>query len=65
MHPAYFSASASKRSDELEVGQPEGEQPEIVALGEVVDAFGDPPPHAANPSPTAASTAASAARRQR
>jgi hypothetical protein len=66
MHSEYVSASASRRCDELELEQPEGEQPAgSVALGEFADAAGDPPPHAANPSPKATRVAPSAARRQR
>jgi hypothetical protein len=62
MHPAYSSAFASNDAEALELEQPELEQPELV---EVDDAFGDPPPHAADPTPRAARTANSATRRQR
>jgi hypothetical protein len=65
MHSEYVSASVSKRCDELELEQPEAEQPAgRVALGEFADAFGDPPPHAANTSPRATRPAPGAARRQ-
>jgi hypothetical protein len=65
MHVAYFSALASNDADASELEQPELEQPELVDLGEFADAVGDPPPHAANPSPRATRVAPSAARRQR
>jgi hypothetical protein len=65
MHPAYFSASASNDADAAELEQPEDEQPAIVDFDGFDEAFGDPPPHAANPIPTATRTTATAAHRQR
>jgi hypothetical protein len=55
MHPENFTAIASADADAPGLEQPEGEQPELAGFDE---ALGDPPPHAANPSPRAASSAA-------
>jgi hypothetical protein len=58
MHCEYFNARATADPlDELGVEEP--------APDGFDDAFGDPPPQAANPNPRAARTASSAAQRQR
>jgi hypothetical protein len=59
MQPENFTAFASADADALGLEQPEGEQPELA------ETLGDPPPHAANPSPRATRAASSAADRPR
>jgi hypothetical protein len=65
MHTENFTASASADADAPGLEQPDGEQPEIAKLAAFDDALADPPPHAANPSPTATRAASIAADRQR
>ena len=65
MHPENFTAIASADADAPGLEQPEGEQPAIAELAGFDEALGDPPPHAANPSPRATRAASSAADRQR
>jgi hypothetical protein len=61
MHTENFTASASAAADAPGLEHPDGEQPEIAGFDEP---FGDPPPHAANPSPRARRAASIAAHRQ-
>jgi hypothetical protein len=61
MHPENFTAIASADADAPGLEQPDGEQRELAGLDE---ALGDPPPHAANPSPRATRAASKAADRQ-
>jgi hypothetical protein len=65
MHKENFTAIASTDADAPGLEQPEGEQPEIAEFARFDEALGDPPPHAANPIPTATRAASSAADRQR
>jgi hypothetical protein len=58
MHTENFTAIASAAADAPGLEQPDGEQPEIAKLAEFDEALRDPPPHPANPSPRAASSAA-------
>jgi hypothetical protein len=64
MHPEYLTAIASSDADAPGLEQPEGEQPEIAELAAFDEALRAPPPHAANPSPTATRAASSEAHRQ-
>jgi hypothetical protein len=64
MHPENLTAIASADADAPGLEQPDGEQPEIAKLAAFDDALDDPPPHAANPIPTATRAASSAADRQ-
>jgi hypothetical protein len=59
-----FTAIASADADAPGLEQPDGEQPEIAELAGFDEAL-DPPPHAANPSPTTTRAASSAVDRQR
>jgi hypothetical protein len=59
MHPEYFTAAASNAADALGLEQPEGEQPEID------ETLADPPPQAANPTPTVMRAATSPVDSQR
>jgi hypothetical protein len=65
MHTENFTAIASADADAPGLEQPDGEQPEIAELAAFDEAWGDPPPHAANPIPTMTRAAGSAADRQR
>jgi hypothetical protein len=65
MHTENFTAIASAAADAPGLEQPDGEQLEIAALAGFDDAWGDPPPHAANPSPRATTAAIIAADRRR
>ena len=56
MHPENLTAIASADADAPGLEQPDGEQPAIARLAGFDEALGDPPPHAANPSPTATSS---------
>ena len=58
MHTENFTAIASTAADAPGLEQPDGEQPELAGF----DA--DPPPHAANPTPTVTRAASIAADRQ-
>jgi hypothetical protein len=64
MHPENLTASTSADADAAGLEQPDGEQPEIVKLAGFDEAFGDPPPHAAIPSPRLRRAASSAGGRQ-
>jgi hypothetical protein len=64
MHPENLTAIASADADAPGLEQPDGEQPAIARLAAFDDALEDPPPHAANPIPTATTAASSAADRQ-
>ena len=64
MHPENLTAIASADADAPGLEQPDGEQPAIARLAGFEEVLGDPPPHAANPSPTATTAASSAADRQ-
>jgi hypothetical protein len=64
MHPAYFSAFASNDADAAELEQPDDEQPAIVEFDGFDRGLGDPPPHAAKPTPRATTAATSPALRQ-
>ena len=61
MHPENLTAIASADADAPGLEQPDGEQPAIARLAGFEEVLGDPPPHAANPSPTATTAASSAA----
>jgi hypothetical protein len=65
MHTENLTAIASAAADAPGLEQPDGEQPEIAKLAGFNEAFEDPPPHPANPSPRATRAASSAADRQR
>jgi hypothetical protein len=58
MHPENFTAIASADADAAGLEQPEGEQPAVAKLAGFEEALVDPPPHAANPNPSAATSAA-------
>jgi hypothetical protein len=64
MHPTYFSAFASNDADAEELEHPEDEQPAIVEFDGFDEAIGDPPPHAAKPTPRATTAATRPANRQ-
>jgi hypothetical protein len=64
MHTENFTASASADADALGLEQPEGEQPVLAELAGFDEPSGDPPPHAANPIPSATRAASGAADRQ-
>jgi hypothetical protein len=65
MHTENFTAVASADADAPGLEQPDGEQPELAELAGLDEALGDPPPHAANPSPRATRAASNMADRQR
>jgi hypothetical protein len=65
MQPENLTAIASAAADAPGLEQPEGEQPESARLAGFDEAWGDPPPHADNPSPAATRAANRAADRQR
>ncbi|MGO9820173.1 MAG: hypothetical protein ACLPTJ_05920 [Solirubrobacteraceae bacterium] len=65
MQPENLTAIASADADAPGLEQPEGEQPEIAELAGFDEAWGDPPPHAVNPIPTATRAASGPADRQR